>query len=398
MTKRKKPSMLSQETQDFIAVHRNEDIRSLALQAKRYPNIDMREALSQIEGWQLAKEKLPQWAATEDVLYPPRLSMEQCSSQATAQYKATIAGGKQMADITGGFGIDCSYMARNFDKATYIERNSTLCDIAQHNFGLLNLNHITVINGQSEDIIDSLPRCNWIYADPARRDSNGGKVVALADCEPNIPLLEEKLMSKCDKAMIKCSPMLDITAACRELKHVSEVHVVAVNNECKELLFILSSKEIDASIPIHCINILKEGSQQFSSTMGEDYSTTYAQSIKEYLYEPNAAIQKGGCTDALTQSLDVKKLHPNSQLFTSSTHINEFPGRVFIVDGVSRFSKGEIKNMFGNIKKANITIRNFPDTVQGLRKRLKIDEGGDIYIFATTLFNKEKVLIKCHKA
>lgn len=388
--------MLSQETKDFIAAHRNEDIRTLALQAKRYPNVDIREAVSQIEGWQLAKEKLPEWAATEGVLYPPRLSMEQCSSQATASHKSTIAGGKQMADITGGFGIDCSYLAQRFEKAIYIERNKALCDIAQHNFGLLGLEKIEIINGQSEELLEQLPHCDWIYADPARRDSCGGKVVALADCEPNIPLLEERLMSKCDKAMIKCSPMLDITAACRELRHVDEVHIVAVNNECKELLFILSN-EASPSIPIHCINILKEGSQSFCCTMGKSYCTVYAESIREYLYEPNAAIQKAGCNDALSQSFGIDKLHPNSHLFTSSEHIKEFPGRSFIVEGVSRFSKGEIKSLLYGIKKANITIRNFPDTVQGLRKRLKIGEGGDIYIFATTLYNGEKVLIRCRK-
>lgn len=388
--------MPSQETKNFIAAHRNDDIRSLALQAKRYPDVDMREAVTQIEGWQLAKEKLPEWAATEGLLYPPRLSMEQCSSQATALYKARIASGNQLADITGGFGIDCSYLAQRFEKAIYIERNKTLCDISRHNFGLLGLDKIEIINGQSEELLEQLPHCSWIYADPARRDSSGGKVVALADCEPNIPLLEERLMSKCDKAMIKCSPMLDITAACRELKQVGEIHVVAVNNECKELLFILSDETV-TKIPIHCINILKESSQQFCSTMGESYCTAYAESIGEYLYEPNAAIQKAGCNDALTQSFGIEKLHPNSQLFTSSKHLKEFPGRSFIVEGVSRFSKGEIKSLLNDIKKANITIRNFPDTVQGLRKRLKIGEGGDTYIFATTLYNGEKVLIKCRK-
>lgn len=388
--------MPSQETKNFIAAHRNDDIRSLALQAKRYPDVDMREAVTQIEGWQLAKEKLPEWAATEGLLYPPRLSMEQCSSQATALYKARIASGNQLADITGGFGIDCSYLAQRFEKAIYIERNNTLCDISRHNFGLLGLDKIEIINGQSEELLEQLPHCSWIYADPARRDSSGGKVVALADCEPNIPLLEERLMSKCDKAMIKCSPMLDITAACRELKHVGEIHVVAVNNECKELLFILSDETV-TEIPIHCINILKESSQQFCCTMGESYCTAYAESIGEYLYEPNAAIQKAGCNDALTQSFGIEKLHPNSHLFTSSEHLKEFPGRSFIVEGVSRFSKGEIKSLLNGIKKANITIRNFPDTVQGLRKRLKIGEGGDTYIFATTLYNGEKVLIKCRK-
>lgn len=389
--------MLNQETKEFIAAHRNEDVRSIALQSRRYPNVDIREAAVQIEGWQLAQEKLPQWAATEGLLYPPRLSMEQCSSQPTAQYKAAITEGERIADITGGFGIDCSYMARNFGKAVYIERNKNLCDIARHNFRLLGLEYVEVINAQSEEILERLPHCDWIYADPARRDSSGGKVVALADCEPNIPLLEERLMSRCNKAMIKCSPMLDITAACRELRYVTEVHIIAVNNECKELLLILSSARDYKPININCVNILKNNKQHFSCIMGEEYYPTYAHSIGEYLYEPNAAIQKGGCNNALTQAFNVEKLHPNSQLFTSSELAADFPGRSFIVEATSGFSKNEIKKLLGDIKKANITVRNFPDTVQGLRKRLKIGEGGDTYLFATTLFNGEKVLIRCRK-
>lgn len=389
--------MLSQETKDFISKHRNEDIRSLALQAKRYPGIDVREAVAQIEGWQLAKEKLPEWAATEGILYPPRLSMEQCSSQATALYKARIVKGKQMADITGGFGIDCSYLAQKFEKAIYIERNKILCDIARHNFGLLNLNNIEIINGQSEDFFERLPHCDWIYADPARRDSSGGKVVALADCEPDIPALEERLLSHCDKAMIKCSPMLDITAACRELHTAIEVHIVAVNNECKELLLILSSEGSNHPVTINCVNILKESEQHFGCIIGANHNVSYANSIDKYLYEPNAAIQKGGCDDALSEAYGVDKLHPNSHLFTSSRLIKEFPGRVFTVESSGGFSKSEIKSLLTGIRQANITVRNFPDTVQGLRKRLKIAEGGDTYIFATTLFNGEKALIRCRK-
>lgn len=389
--------MLSQETKDFIAAHRNEDVRSLALQARRYPNIDMHEAVSQIEGWQLAKEKLPQWAATDGLLYPPRISMEQCSSQATAEYKSSIVKGELLCDISGGFGIDCSYMAQKFERAIYIERNTNLCNIAQSNFGILNLSHIEIINAHSEEIIETLPHCDWIYADPARRDINGGKVVALANCEPNIPLLEEKLMKHCNKAMIKCSPMLDITAACRELHHVSEVHIVAVNNECKELLLILSSNNTNSPITINCVNIIKGCKQCFSSTLGENSDTLYAKHVGDYLYEPNVAIQKGGCNDALSQAFGIEKLHPNSQLFTSLNFVNDFPGRTFIVEGICSFSKSNIKNLLGGIKQANITVRNFPDTVQGLRKRLKIAEGGDIYIFATTLINGEKALIRCRK-
>ena len=391
--------MHNQETTDFITAHRNDDVRRLALQAQRYPNVDMRQAITQIEGWQLAKEKLPQWAATEGIVYPPRLSMEQCSSEATAQYTASIVDGDIMTDLTGGFGIDCSYMARKFKRAVYIERSELLCNIARHNFKLLKLDHIEIINSTCEETLDTLPQCDWIYSDPARRDHSGGKVVALSDCEPNIPQLEERLMQRCNRAMIKCSPMLDITAACRNLKNIQEVHIIAVNNECKELLFILSSSKDSTPVNLHCINISKNGEQRFSTTIGNNREQPqYSNSIKEYLYEPNAAIQKGGCSAALAYELRIEKLHPNSHLFTSSEPIGDFPGRSFIVDGVCSFAKSKIKKVIGGIKQANITLRNFPDTVQGVRKRLKIAEGGDIYLFATTLNNGEKILIKCRKS
>lgn len=390
--------MFNQETKEFIAAHRNDDIRVLALQAARYPSVDIREAVTQIQGWQIAKDKLPAWAAISDIIYPVRLSMEQCSSEATARYKAQIAQGSRMADLTGGFGIDCSYMAQNFYSAIYIERNSSLCNIARHNFKLLNLKHIEVKNAVCEEIIDTLPHCDWIYADPARRDRVGGRVVALSDCEPDIPLLEERLMSRCNKAMIKCSPMLDITAACRNLRYIKEVHIIAVNNECKELLLILAHSTESTPIGLHCINIQKDSNQRFSTTIeAAQTSATYTDSVKEYLYEPNSAIQKGGCNAALSHTMNIEKLHPNSQLFTSQTLISDFPGRIFTVEAVSPFSKKETKRLLDGIKQANITVRNFPDSVEGLRKRLKIAEGGDIYIFATTLNNGDKILIKCRK-
>lgn len=390
--------MLGQETKEFIAAHRNDDVRTLALQASRYPGVDIREAVTQIQGWQLAKEKLPAWAATDGIIYPVRLSMEQCSSEATARYKALLAQGTLMADLTGGFGIDCSYMARNFSRAIYIERNSALCDIARHNFALLGLGHIEIKNSACEDILDTLPHCDWIYADPARRDNVGGKVVALSDCEPDIPQLEARLMSRCNAAMIKCSPMLDITAACRNLRHIKEVHIIAVNNECKELLLILGHGTQSTPTALHCINILKEGQQQFITTIeAQQRPVAYTDRVKKYLYEPNAAIQKGGCNATLTHTMNIEKLHPNSHLFTSESLLSDFPGRTFIVERVSPFSKKEIKSLLDGIKQANITVRNFPDTVQGLRKRLKIAEGGDTYIFATTLNNGDKVLIRCRK-
>ncbi len=389
--------MINEITKRFIIEHNDDDVRSLALHAGRYPGVDMRIAVTQIEGWQTARIKNPTWAATEGVIYPPRISMEQCSSEATALYKASLAKGESIADLTGGFGIDCSYMARNFSNAIYIERNSELCNIARKNFALLGLNHIEVVNGNSEEILKTLPQQSWIFADPARRDDAGRKVVALSDCEPDISKIEELLMSKTKKAMIKCSPMLDITAVCKTLHYVREIHIVAVNNECKELLLVLS-KEQKKDLQMHCVNLQKDEKQLFSCNLQEEsYIQDYTTKVKDYLYEPNVAIQKSGCRSAVAKHYKIEKLHPNSHLYTSHKLIKEFPGRTFRVDGVSSFSKNDIKHLLGDIKQANITIRNFPDTVQTLRKRLKLNDGGDTYLFATTLADNNKVLIRCSK-
>lgn len=388
--------MLDDATIEFIAQHREEDVRTLALQAGRYPTVDMREAVTQIEGWQQAREKLPTWAAVEGIIYPPKISMEQCSSEKTAKYKAKQVKGKRFADLTGGFGIDFSYMARNFVEAYYIERNKTLCDIATANFSLLGLDHTKVMNGNSEELFESLPHLDWIFVDPARRDGDGRKVVALSDCEPNV--VELDLLSKADMAMIKCSPMLDITMACRQLQHVSSVHIVSVNNECKELLIILNSGDF-TGFTTHCVNILKDSTQIFSFTQDDEDTaeTSYSSEVGKYLYEPNASVQKAGSPKSLSSHYHLDKLHPNSHLYTSNEHIHNFPGRIFEVVEVLGFSKADIKSV-QSLGKANITVRNFPESVQLLRKRLKLTDGGENYIFATTLNDDSKALILCKKA
>ena len=389
--------MLDSATKEFIEQHRNDDVRMLALQAKRYPTVDMREAVAQIEGWQQACEKLPAWADTAGIVYPPKISMEQCSSEQTAKYKATLVGGGKFADMTGGFGIDFSYICRGFDEAFYIERNGRLCDIARYNFSLLGLDHAKVLNGNSEELLASLPQLDWIFVDPARRDGDGRKVVALSDCEPDVVELENVMLDKAANVMVKCSPMLDITLACRQLKSVAAIHVVAVNNECKELLFVLKRGQAGA-LSINCVNILKEGIQEFVFTQADEAcsAVTYSAEVGKYLYEPNSAIQKAGCSRVLAECFGVDKLHPNSQLYTAAMLIDDFPGRVFEVVAVYGFSKAEIKKVQA-LQKANITVRNFPESVQQLRKRLKLSDGGDNYIFATTLADERKVLVICKK-
>ena len=388
--------MIDKPTQDFIREHAGDDVRQLALQAARYPEVDMRVAATQIEGRKLASAKLPTWAAVEDIIFPVRLSLEQCSSEVTARYKAGLVSGTSLADLTGGFGIDCSYMSASFEKATYIERNEELCRIASHNFALLQ-KPIQVINANSEEALASLPLQDWIFIDPARRDKAGNKVVSLSDCEPDVCQLEELLLQKAAHVMVKCSPMLDISQAIRELHSVIEVHVVSVNNECKELLLILG-REKKEDIPIRTINFHGAEAQEFAYSSAEesDASCHYTASVGRYLYEPNSSLMKAGCYRLPAQRFGLRKLHPNTHLYTSDTLVSDFPGRMFRVESICGFSKKELKAL--DCKKANLAVRNFPERVDALQKRLKISDGGATYLFATTLNDESKVLVVCSKA
>ncbi len=387
--------MIDKPTQDFIREHAGDDVRQLALQAKRYPEVDMRVAATQIEGRRLASTKLPTWAAVDGMVYPVRLSLEQCSSEVTARYKASLVSGQRLADLTGGFGVDCSYMAEGFEETTYIERNEELCRIAGHNFALLG-RPIRVVNADSEEALDSLPHQDWIFIDPARRDKAGNKVVSLKDCTPDVCRLKPLLMQKATRMMIKCSPMLDISQAVRELQSVSEVHVVSVNNECKELLLILGGAAVEGSI--HTINYHGGEVQKFVYAASEEVAALcpYATSVARYLYEPNSSLMKAGCYRLPAQRYGLSKLHPNTHLYTSDTLVSDFPGRVFRVERVCGFGKKELKTL--GCKQANLAVRNFPERVDALQKRLKIQDGGSTYLFATTLQDESKALIVCTKA
>ena len=389
--------MIDEATRIFIAQHSNDDVRSLALQASRYPEVDMRVAATQIEGRRIARTKLPAWAAVEGLIYPVRLSMEQCSSEATAQYKASLVQGTCLADLTGGFGIDCSYMSAQFVRATYVERNAELCAIATHNFALLNKS-IEVRQGQCEEVLAALPEQDWIFLDPARRDRGGNKVVALADCEPDVCALEEQLLQKSAHVMVKCSPMLDISQAIGQLRSVAEVHVVSVGNECKELLFVLERGKSGGDIQMHTVNIQGAHVQAFDYTLRAEAAAvcTYAEQLGQYLYEPNNSLMKAGCYRLPSERFGMRKLHPNTHLYTSDVLVSDFPGRVFRVNGCNGFSKKELKAL--GYKQANLAVRNFPEHVDTLRKRLKIGDGGAAYLFATTLSDESKVLICCEKA
>ena len=390
---------LSAETIAFIEEHARADVRSLALQAKKYPGVDMAMAVVQIAGRQIAEAKSPSWYRVEGLLYPKHLSMEQCSSEATALYKAGLVEGETFADLTGGFGIDCSFLSRKFKQADYVERQAELCELAEHNFPVLGLN-IGVHNDDGVDYLKRMQPVDCLYLDPARRDGHGGKTVAISDCEPDVSALEELLVEKAKTVMVKLSPMLDLSLALKSLKHVQEVHIVSVNNECKELLLLLRKGVVSSEIKIHCEQIVNSCEHQhYAFTLSEEHTSEcpLAEAMGAYLYEPNASILKAGAYRSLTQAYPVEKLHASSHLYTSAHFIEDFPGRRFKVEKVSGFGKKELKEFMQGMEKANLTIRNFPSTVAELRKRLKLKEGGEDYLFATTLADESKVLIKCRK-
>ena len=389
---------LTIETIRFIEENARADVRSLALQAKKYPSVDMAMAVVQIAGRQMAEMKVPTWYRTEGLLYPKHLSMEQCSSEATAVYKASLVGGDTFADLTGGFGIDCSFMSRRFGQADYVERQTELCELAGHNFPLLGLN-IRVHNEDGVEYLKQMQPVDCLFLDPARRDNHGGKTVAISDCEPDVSALEDLLVEKAKKVMVKLSPMLDLSLALKDLKYVSEVHIVSTDNECKELLLILQKTPISSEISIHCINMVRADCQKYTFTQEQERTSgcPLASEVETFLYEPNASILKAGAYRSLTQAYAVKKLHPSSHLYVSPHFIGDFPGRKFRVEGVSGFGKKELKTFLQGLEQANLTIRNFPSSVAELRKRLKLKEGGEDYLFATTLAGESKVLIKCKK-
>jgi len=436
---------MNQATQDFIRQYQDDDVRQLAFLGSKYPEVDMPFALDQIRGRKMARVKLPRWASLEGIIYPPHISMEQCSSESTALYKAELAArllglpasssGTEMkaeneiefVDLTGGFGVDFSYIAARLGvKSMYVERQAHLCEAAKENFGRLGLKNAIVKNGDGIEVLhsfhpkkkdaasadDSLgitydqPRSllktnlglKIIFIDPARRDDAGNKVVSLKDCTPDVTVLQEEMLSKADYVIIKLSPMLDWHRAISELSHVREVHIISVNNECKELLLVLSARNMGENLRIYCIN----DAQSFvcdESDMESSQVKIAPSTLEEmlYLYEPNASLMKAGCFGVLSGRYDARMLSKNSHLFVSREPIAAFPGRSFRIIAVSSFNKKELKRHLSGITKANIATRNFPLSVAELRKRLKLKDGGETYIFATTLSDESHVLMITEK-
>ena len=490
-------------TAEFIQEYREKDTRQLALQSARFPDVDMPYALDQIKGWQTARRKLPTWAACDGIVYPPHLSMEQCSSEPTAQYKLNLAmewscriessefrvesserevesselrvensegdvnnfssgqpatlnsqlstlnpqpatlnsqlstlncHASRMTDLTGGFGVDFSFTSCAFASATYVERNAQLCHMVEHNLPLLGIDNAKVVCADAVDYLSTLDMQTMIFLDPARRDQHGAKTVMLADCTPDVVQLLPQLLKKSRFTMLKLSPMLDWHKAVEDLQGtVREVHIVSVGGECKELLLVLS-EEIESELKVFCADLEAGGSGEAGLSGGSSSSSCSGLSSEpsspshpstpslsaslfvyapgsscpapnsklktqnsKFLHEPNASIMKAGCFDELAAAYGVSPVSRNSHLFLSAEPVDGFPGRSFSIERVTTLNKRELRQALAGIEKANIATRNFPLSVAELRKRLKLKDGGDVYIFATTTAEDEHLLLISHK-
>ena len=535
--------LVTSQTRGFIDAHRHENVRDLALKAKREDGLDLPFALDQIAGWQTARTKLPQWAASDGIIYPPHLSMEQCSSQFTAQYKARVArrivdaylasaasvatdaevaatsanpatiaatdstaattasvessaydmpassdDGTTLVDLTGGFGVDFSYLARGFDQATYVERQPHLCAIAEHNLHALDLTHTTVVNADAETWLADGGTATMIFVDPARRDDHGGRTVAIADCTPDVLALADRLFAAAPLVMVKLSPMLDWRKTVADFGGaVGEVHIVSTGNECKELLLVLDRRRTagatagataglptggsaagatdvaagvavgppadgsaagaavgsmtavageDLPVRVVCVNdddelaydydpsspsvdrmvgtmaagLLADGWYDLADADADADATDAAvdsddaagdvrdaESGARYLYEPNTSIMKAGCFALIEERYPMRQVGPNSHLFVSERRVDGFPGRAFAVEAVGGLGKKEVKSLLAGATKANVAVRNFPMSVAQLRKKLRLGDGGDIYLFATTFAGSRRVLIRTRR-
>ena len=435
-------TIMNDETREFVAMHRNEDVRELALKAKRVEGLDLPLALDQIAGWQIARKKLPQWASCEGIVYPPHISVEQCSSQFTAQYKSEIAqtllapaatvrarvsdsaesvmqtaksafqlsdspesdtlvARSSMVDLTGGFGVDFSYLARGFSQATYVERQRHLCDLAEHNMAALGLDQARIVCGDGVEYLRQMGPVDFIYLDPARRDEHGSRTYAIEDCTPNVLELRDLLLAKSQYTLVKLSPMLDWRKAVADFDGaVREVHIVATGNECKELLLVLGQQvhEEPSAPRVFCVNDNQRIDYDSAAyTQGLRIGGKPLPEAKNYLYEPNASIMKAGCFDLVEERFGVTQVGPSSHLFVSATPVADFPGRGFAIEAIGGMNKKDIKRLLNGTKQANIAVRNFPLTAPQLRKKLKLADGGPVYLFGTTMQGCDHVLLRTSK-
>ncbi|MGB1268605.1 MAG: THUMP-like domain-containing protein [Flavobacteriaceae bacterium] len=386
--------ILNTDTQCFIKSKNTTDISSLLLKKVSFPNVSHNELAEQIEARNKCEKKLPHWYKTNEIYYPNKLNIEQTSSEKTASYKAEIVSGKRLIDLTGGFGIDCFYFSKKIDEITHCEINTRLSEIVKHNYSKLNCNNITTIASDGISyLIDSSNTYDWIYIDPSRRHDLKGKVFLLNDCLPNVPEHLNTLFNKAKNILIKTSPLLDIKNGVRELQHVKEIHIVAVKNDVKELLFILEHS-YEGAICIKTTNIVNDSRESFQFNAFNELSADYDYP-KKYLYEPNSAILKSGGFSEIAIHYKLFKLQQHSHLYTSE-ELKEFPGRTFKIIETIPYNKNKLKKRFKNLK-ANITTRNFPKTVAILRKELQLKDGGDTYLFFTTDKDLNKIVLWCSK-
>ncbi|MDA8731249.1 class I SAM-dependent methyltransferase [Flavobacteriaceae bacterium] len=386
--------ILHQDVQEYITNHLKSDLHKLILKGIPFNGVTIQEIANQILCKQKSEKKLPSWFNAKNIYYPPKVSIEQTSSETAANYKASLVSGKRLLDLTGGFGVDSFYFSSSFNTIDHCEIDTNLSKIAAHNFEQLNKKNIICLaeNGL-EYLKKSTEIFDVIYIDPSRRNDVKEKVFLLKDCEPNIPKYIDLLLNKTTTILIKNSPILDITSAIKELKFVKEIHIVAIRNDVKELLYLLE-KEYNGEIKINTINFSKKNTQKFNFVFNEKSISSYQEPL-DYLYEPNAAILKSGGFHEITAQLDVYKIHQHSHLYTSKKRI-EFPGREFKIIAVLPYDKKQILKLLPN-KKANITIRNFHKTVAQIRKELKIKDGGDIFLFFTTNIHNKFICMYCKK-
>jgi hypothetical protein len=386
--------ILHTKVQGFIAKNLNSNISKLLFRGSPFDSINIQELVEQIESKQKSLNKLPTWFYLNNIYYPNKLNIEQTSSEVTANYKSNLTSGNSIIDLSGGFGVDTYYFSKRFKEVTHCEINTNLSEIVAYNFQLLNADTITVVPKDGLEYLQTQQeKYDWIYIDPSRRSDIKGRVFLLKDCLPNIPKNLDTLFGFTDNILIKVSPMLDITSAINELKFVKEIHIIAVQNEVKELLFILE-KAYKKTIKVKTINITKSAEQTFESDFKKEVTTNFSLP-QTYLYEPNSAILKAGFFNEVSNQLELNKLHKNSHLYTFFDLIL-FPGRRFKIIKQLSYNLKELKKTI-RVSKANITVRNFPETVAQIRKKTKLKDGGDIYLFFTTDINNKHIVLICEK-
>lgn len=386
--------LLHKNVQEFLEQNYQEEISKIIFKGSPFSGISSQELAVQLTGKKKAEKKLPSWFSSRGILYPPTLNLEQTSSEKTAEYKASLVKGSSLVDLTGGFGIDSFLFSKNIEKVVHCEINGDLSEIATHNAQIFGKDNLRFHSGDGIEFLKSSSAVfDWIYIDPSRRDHSGGRIFKLSDCLPDVPSHLELLFEKGKRILIKTSPLLDLQAGIRELKNVSEIHIVAVDNEVKELLWILE-KDPSKEIRIKTINFRKKGNQEFEAIWGSKHNVELTRPLS-YLYEPNAAIMKSGVFETLGETFHLLKLHSNTHLFTSE-ELKDFPGRRFKIEKTLPYKKKALKSALKE-GKAHVTTRNFPETVMTIRNKFSLKEGGNTYLFFTTIENNEKVILWCTK-